>query len=369
MFTTGLLSLVKHRQLSFKAPPLMVFITALFALWALFSSFWNRYNPNAALFESLIYVQLAVMVWLIWQLCRSERDHQILLQAFVLGAYVLVSTILYEFTTNPFVPNSQQSMQRYSSFGGNPNGVAALMALSLPVAWFLSLLQKKGFWYWINLLYLPSALFAIVLTASRGGFVIAVVGLLLVPLTYTSLERGRRVLVAAVLACLVAGIVSTVPLANFTRIADTTSELTEGNVSNRSQIWRAGLERFSERPLLGVGTGGFSRAVAPLLGASIPAHNAFITVLTEMGVVGFALFSLNLIVVLVPLFSLPPPHRTFYVVLWLALFVSLLPSNVENAQYVWALLALLATRRAYVLSPSLGETSGLERRAVLDRVG
>ena len=38
-----------------------------------------------------------------------------------------------------------------------------------------------------------------------------------------------------------------------------------------------------------------------------------------------------------------------YLCLWLALVVSMLPSNVEDAQYVWALLIIMATRRAYVL--------------------
>ena len=39
----------------------------------------------------------------------------------------------------------------------------------------------------------------------------------------------------------------------------------------------------------------------------------------------------------------------FYLCFWLALVVSMLPSNVEDAQYVWGFLTLMATRQAYTL--------------------
>ena len=77
--------------------------------------------------------------------------------------------------------------------------------------------------------------------------------------------------------------------------------------------------------------------------------------LIELGAVGFALFTLNFVIVLVPLLRLPGPEPMFYGCLWLALVVSMLPSNVEDAQYVWALLTLMATRQAYTVRvPGLG---------------
>lgn len=330
-----------------RVPALTLIVTGLFCTWATLGSIGNLWSPTGALVKAATFVQLAVMSVVIWQLCRTEREHRALLQAFVLGAYVVAGRLVYDFATNPFVPNATQSFERYVGLGGNPNGVAAVMALALPMAYFLGAFASRGGWRWLNFLYLPLAVFAIILTASRGGFVIALTGLLVIPLTARFLRRSGRVAVVVGAVAVVFGLAPFVPVANFTRLAETTSEVSEGNVSNRSQIWAGGLELYQESPLIGIGTGSFNRAIEPVLGYSIAAHNAFLIVLIESGIIGFVLFVLNFVIVLIPLLGLPGPERLFYGCLWLALVVSMLPSNVEDAQYVWALLTLMATRRAY----------------------
>ena len=66
------------------------------------------------------------------------------------------------------------------------------MALALPLAWFLANFWARGLLRWLNLIYLPAGILGIVLTASRGGFVIGLVGLLIIPLTLRYLGRGSR---------------------------------------------------------------------------------------------------------------------------------------------------------------------------------
>lgn len=330
-----------------RVPALTLVLTGLFCLWVTLGSIGNLWSPTGALVKAATFIQLAVMAVVIWQLCRTEREHHALLQAFVLGAYVVAGRLVYDYIANPFVPNAAQSFERYVGLGGNPNGVAAIMALALPMAYFLGAFRSRGPWRWLNFLYLPLAVFGIILTASRGGFVIALVGLLVIPLTAGYLRRSGRVAVVVGAVAVAAALAPVVPVANFTRIAETSSEVSDGNVSNRSQIWAGGFELYKTSPLIGIGTGSFNRAVEPVLGYSIAAHNAFLLVLIESGVVGFALFVLNFVIVLIPLLGLPGPERLFYGCLWLALVVSMLPSNVEDAQYVWALLTLMATRRAY----------------------
>ncbi len=272
-----------------------------------------------------------------------------LLQVFVLGSSILTGQIVYEFLTNPFVADSQSSLQRYTSFGGNPNGLAAIMALSLPIAWFLANFWSRGLLRWLNFAYLPAGILCIILTASRGGFVTAVVGLLIIPMTFPYLKRGSRIGVAVFVVLAGTLLYSLIPPGNFARLSQTSDEISAGNVSNRSQIWAAGLRLYPESPIVGTGTGSFATAVLPILGYSMPAHNAWLLVLVEMGIIGFVLYVGNFIIVLLPLIRLPGPDKMLYLCLWLALVVSMLPSNVEDAQHVWALLTIMATRRAYVL--------------------
>ncbi len=346
----------------------MLFVTAAFVFWATLSSLWGS-QIAGGLRSSLTYVQLGVMVALIWQLCRTKEQHLVLLQAYVLGAYVLAGSTVYGFLTNPFVANSMQSMERYTGIGSNPNGIASVTALGLSIAWYLSLVQRNAFLRLVNLVYVPVAVFGIVLTASRGGTAIALLSLAIIPLTFRYTNNSRKIIVAVALVFMGVAIVRLIPPANFARIAETSSELTEGNVSNRSQIWRAGLEAYSERPILGVGVGNFRAATTPILGYSIPAHNAYVLILTEMGIVGILLFLLVFVVTLLPLLRLDFPERPFYLILWLAIVVTIFPSNDEDAQVIWALLAIMTTRHAYVMTFShtaytLRQTSSRIRRIV-----
>ncbi len=333
----------------FRLPAVTIVLTVLFALWAIASNLWNVWNPLLGMITSLTYLQLAVMSVLVWQLCRTKADHMALLQAFVLGSSVLAGRLVYDFLTNPFVANSQQSIERYTGLGGNPNGIAAIMALSLPIAWFLANFWSRGLFRGLNFIYLPVGIMGIILTASRGGFVTALVGLLIIPLTFLYLGRNSRFGVALFIVLASALLYSLVPPGNFERLSQTSNEISAGNVSNRSQIWAAGLRLYPESPIVGTGTGSFATAVLPILGYSMPAHNAWLLVLVEMGIIGFALYVGNFIIVLLPLIRLPGPDKMLYLCLWLALVVSMLPSNVEDAQHVWALLTIMATRRAYVL--------------------
>lgn len=349
LIVAGLGSMLRGRSIKLRNPSLMLFLAVLFVFWAVLSNLWTI-NVSRGLTQSLIYVQLVIMVWLIWELCRTKKQHLILVQAFVLGAYVLAGSTVYGFLTNPFEPNSMQSMERYTGIGGNPNDIGAIMALALPMAWHLSLLQRSGWLRWLNLSYLPVAVLGVVLTASRGGAVIAVVGLAAIPLTYNYANRSRRIVFAVALGIMAIVVFNLVPPENFLRLAATSAEISEGNVSNRSQIWQAGLEAYSEQPLLGVGVGSFSQATTPFLGYRAVAHNVFVNILTEMGVVGLTLFVSLILVTLLPLLRLPAPDRIVYSFLWLALVISLLPSNHEDAQHVWALLVILTTRSAYILT-------------------
>ena len=355
LIVAGLGATFRRGTLRLRIPALTLVLTVSFVLWAGVGTLWNTVNPTSATLSATIYLQLAVMAILVWQLCRNVRDHRILLQAYVLGAYVVAGKIAFDYVTNPFVPNSSQSMERYAGIGDSPNGIAAAIALALPLAWFLGHFWARGLLRWVNYLYLPLAIFAIILTASRGGFLTALTGLMVVPLTFKHLGGGSRIAVI-VFALLSAGfIASTIPIANFTRLTEASSEISDGDLTGRGSIWRAGLQLYTRSPVVGIGTGSFMSSVKPILGHGAPAHNAFLNILVELGVIGLGLYLANFLVVLRPLLRLPGPEKMFYLCFWLALVVSMIPSNVEDAQYVWGLLTLMATRQAYTIwLPSSG---------------
>ena len=350
LIVAGLASTLRRGTVRLRTPPVTLVLTLLFALWTLVASLWNPWNSAGNLLYISTYVQLAIMSVLFWQLCRTKEQHMTLMQAFVFGAYVVSSQIIYQYLTNPFVPNSEQSMARYTGLGGNPNGVATMIALAIPMAWYLGSFWSRGLLRWLNYLYIPMTIFAVILTGSRGGSLVALVALLVIPFTFGYVRRWVRAAVVLSAVAATVTLFSAVPPENFARVTETSSEISDGNVSNRSQIWSAGLVLYEKHPIVGIGTLSFPRRVETVLGYSTGMHNAFLLVLVEFGIVGFILFAANFIVVLLPLLRLPGPDKMLYLCLWLALVVSMLPSNVENSQHVWALLIFMATRRAYRLS-------------------
>jgi len=117
----------------------------------------------------------------------------------------------------------------------------------------------------------PMALFAyaLTLTQSRGGFLGAVVGLMVLS---RSRFRGMKSLV-------VAGAAVAVMFVWFSG-RQTSLGTAEGTSQSRIQLWDDGLQMFRGSPLIGIGTNQFVQNMGHV------AHNAFVQTYTELGFLG-----------------------------------------------------------------------------------
>ncbi len=141
---------------------------------------------------------------------------------------------------------------------------------------------------------------------------------------------------------------------NLERLSSTTTELTEGTLNSRTKIWAAGLQVFthSPHPWAGSGSGTFDVAVEPLLDRPRASHNAYLSVLVDLGFVGLALFLSFFLIVLLP--ALRTPQRVFYLILTLSLLVALMPLGWETNKLPWLILSLMTTQKAYVMESVKG---------------
>jgi O-antigen ligase len=145
---------------------------------------------------------------------------------------------------------------------------------------------------------------SVLTTLSRGGLVAlgAIVVLTLVLPTQT-LFRSRLQKVVAVLATLVAAVVGFKAVSGtFTPRLD--SMLSEGGGTGRLILWQGAWTGIKERPLTGLGYGGYQSASNDLVfrtpGVSLtsydlhpegqPAHSAYIGTAAELGIPGLLLF-------------------------------------------------------------------------------
>jgi len=352
-----LLTLFAQGRMRLRVPSLFLTLVAVYVTWGLVSYFWSI-APNATLSRGATLVQLAAMVWMVHQLGATERSRGIMAQAFVLGAYASIGVALVAFFTSP--------QPGWRDVGGlNPNWFAIGCSFAVPVAWGLALRARRSWWFWVNLLYPAFAVFAVILSASRGGFITLLVALTVIPLTLPRLGMVRRLLVFAFVTTGAWATFVFAPQAmpdlqrNLERLQGTVDEIEEGTLTGRTVIWQYGVEAWLDTPLIGHGYYTFGNAIMPLMGRSRPAHNAFLSVAVGVGLIGLGLFvSLILVPLAGALFA--PERRLELLVVIGTLVVGMMPANLEHNKSVWFLLSWVAAARPILIipDPAPGHSSG-----------
>jgi len=161
------------------------------------------------------------------------------------------------------------------------------------------------------------------LTASRGATLASVVALAIVPLTLARLTARQRIAVVLTVSVLVCAALLFVPSSSWERLSTMPSEFERGTLTGRTVIWTAGWEIFRAHPFLGIGANAFRTIVSRVLAEPIrlgehdpapPAHNTFLSVLVEQGVIGFTLFCALLGVLALSLRAMPPFPRRLWIV-------------------------------------------------------
>ncbi len=282
----SLLETGRHRKLQWFH--LVVF---LYFFWHMLSYFWSI-DDDMTITRIFTNFQLVVMIVILWDLYTTPAALKSGLQAYVLGAFISIGSII-----NNYVNNIQGIYQRYSPPGFDSNDIALILALGIPVAWYLAVSEGSGkksvLLKLVNYAYVPAAVFSILLTASRGGLIAALAAFLFVLGSFTRLSFYQRILIFAALVGTLFSLQSLVPQSSFDRIATIGPSSRASFLLARIDIWRKGLDVFYEHPLVGIGSSAFSTAVR--LGEG--AHNVFLSILVETGIIGFGLFTVILIIV------------------------------------------------------------------------
>lgn len=184
---------------------------------------------------------------------------------------------------------------RAAGFFGHPMTFAGYFCIYLPLLFVLLFEESTASrwrWYMGGLLILLSA--ALLFNATRGAWLAVVCTISLLLLYYLT---QRKKLAAVILCCLLAvgaGLTQYPPLVQRAQsITDTTNQSNH----ERLLIWHSAYEMFKDHPVTGVGLGQYKdnyqkkyispEAKEPLLAH---AHNNFMQMLAENGLIGFAGF-------------------------------------------------------------------------------
>lgn len=165
---------------------------------------------------------------------------------------------------------SQETRIQYVGIFNDPNDLGMLFVICLPMAVYLARTTRvlKPLWWVVA----GTIVYGIVLTDSRGTL-LACLALLGV---YVWWRRGA----------VVAGLLGAGALAGLMALPSRVQEegLTDDSAMGRVESWYEGLMMFREHPLFGVGPDMYSDLYR------LTAHNSFVLVLAETGIVGFTLW-------------------------------------------------------------------------------
>jgi exopolysaccharide production protein ExoQ len=321
-----------------RARPLKAFHVwaVLFVLWIacelmFFNTSWTKL-PN----KFLTFVQLLVVLWIAWEVAVTRKQQLGLLTAYVMGCYIAALDTLLVYRRESAV------LRRFAAGEADPNDLAMTLALGFPMAWYLGMTYDRPLIRWLCRLYIPVGLLGIGLTGSRGGMVASIVGLSLIPWTLNRVSSRNRAL--ALVLIMMSGVLAVryVPTTLIERFASTQSDIEEGKVGGRLKLWVAGAKAFSYKPIVGYGVTSFKRAIDPYLyQQSQVAHNSYLSVLVEEGLVGLFLWMLMLSAAFFAILKLPLDERRFALVLFATLLITMLPLTWEDRKQVWVVLAML----------------------------
>ncbi|MGH9563157.1 MAG: O-antigen ligase family protein, partial [Terracidiphilus sp.] len=315
-------------------------ITLVLLLWFACTCFWSI-DLTASLVKIRAYFQDMMIVWLIGEFADTPEDLRNLLRATVAGSLVLGLLTLVA----SHAPDAVAAGQiRFAAYGEDPNDVARFLDLGFPLAALLARSEHRWAPRAMAIGYFPVGMVAVLLTASRSGFLDALVALAgsLIILAH---GRARRVAVAVfALPPFLAALWFIIPGTTLERLATIPEQLGSGDLNQRVNIWSTGWEAFTRAPLSGSGVGTFVTAArtAPMDSA----HNTELSILVGGGFVALFLASLLVALAVRAAFRTQGLLRLALVTSLLVWAITTLIASVEENRTTWLLfgVTLLAAR-------------------------
>ncbi len=295
-----------------KAPlPRYLIIAAVALLFAMVISTVAAQSVTASIKELIKWIEFLAVLLLGAKYLRTRKQIWILVVVMLLAG---VSQAFYGYAQN-FLNLGPQSFIRdgglrvYGTFN-QPNPYAGYINMSLPIALSLMLLGRN--WATRILAGIVAVLLgaAEYLTKSNGGEIAITVAILFVFIVgFPQLRKlaaiagvGLLVLIAALLAGVIPQRLTRPILSKLglVAISFTSPSAQDYSTAERLAHWIAGINMFLDHPFTGVGIGNYGPAYAPyhvtiFVNSLDHAHNYYINISAETGIIGFTTFALFLI--------------------------------------------------------------------------
>lgn len=299
--------------------------------WAMLSLLWSA-DASRTLGAVVTYLQLGVLLVLLWDHTVTLVAVRRLLWAWVVGGYLGAIGVLTA---------AGVSVERSTAFGFDENDLGSILALGVPMAWYLA---GRGGRPWTRVLaagYVLVGSLAVLLTGSRGALLVLLAAVLLTAALASTRSLPVRAGVLAGLLVVGVALLMLVPPQTQARLATLPDEVRAGDLNDRTPLWAAAVEIIADHPVLGTGAGTSDVGIAARRSVEMGVHDTYLAIGAELGLVGLALFALALLAAWRRTRAAPPRVRGVASALLLTLLLAMTPLHWQQQKAVWVLVGLV----------------------------
>jgi putative inorganic carbon (HCO3(-)) transporter len=265
-------------------------VIAAVLVWFSISLAWTE-NTSAALADLWHWYALALLFVIVITVVTTLRAVTWMIAAFVGGAVISVCLGIADGS----LTSAAEGAARLEGAAGDPNFLAASLVAAGVLAGTLLVLAKSPISKALLMVALGVLIVGLVTSASRGG---ALAGGVALVAAFVLFKR-RRVQVAAIMAVVLA--IAGLTFVNAPAAWDRVTNFNNDN--GRSDLWTVGWRMGKDHPILGVGLNNFREQSANyvrqpgtlehvqlIVDRPSFAHNTYLQLFAEEGIVGLALF-------------------------------------------------------------------------------
>lgn len=279
----------RHFPITF--PPQLIW-GGLFIAWMFFT------NPSAALIPTsgrnwmFTFVQLWILAFLSSQLMDEPRKHKVLMWIYSIAALVSAGFAIQSGSIGETVAESIRS----SGLAGGQNEAGRYFVVALVFISYLRSTTKSKIVSTVLLICMGLTVLGVFMTVSRTALLLLLtaVGLLII---LQANKRNNLQLTIAIILILIIVFVFADNILSIMRTILPSIQQGEDTMGIRYNLWTAGWHMWLDHPLQGVGIGQFPINL-PYYGQGLlssqylklGAHNMYVQLLAETGMVGLFLF-------------------------------------------------------------------------------
>ena len=283
---------------------------SIFAFWCIASIIWSQYSIDAAVSRIIDMIVVLALIFSITQYCKTDEGVCLYrcekLITFYILCTIIITAICYYAEGSKIFTWSRLGATVFANMSGQTAYTSILVPASFLSIWRFLRGEKKVLYGIVSAFFLVSA----VLTGVRKAILIPLIFIYI----YFFFKYKKNVLkiVGISILCIVGGIIVLVIIMKHSSTMayrmniliqsilnpDITSSalgVSDNSLDMRSNLRMLAVRCFYENPILGVGIGEFRFYSVEHGGYDLYAHNNWLELLADVGIIGFVLFYLNYI--------------------------------------------------------------------------